>query len=192
MWYELRNRPRSTWSLYGSVVRASERGIRRSEARFLMGTDNFFFVPRSWQDEKNIFLYFFRLSSSKLTISLISIYWPISLTNRTKNIWLTTIHLTLMMISAQVVKTSVTTTDNSPSQEYTNPDDQTTPSYFTPGSNHLLYFNNCCYMQLPITNRLKEISLFKWVDTSFTLTDLHKRFLSVSWLAFVKIFLCCW
>ena len=49
-----------------------------------------------------------------------------------------------MMISAQVVKTSVTTTDNSPYQEYTNPDDQTTPSHFTPGSNHLLYFNNCC------------------------------------------------
>ena len=92
------------------------------------------------------------------------------------------------MISAQVVKTSVTTTDNSPSQEYTNPDDQTKPSHFTPGSNHLLYFKNCCYMQLPITNRLKEISPFKWVDTSFTLTDLHKLFESVSWLAFVKIF----
>ena len=32
--------------------------IRGSEVRFLMGTQNFFFVPRSWQDEKkNIFLY---------------------------------------------------------------------------------------------------------------------------------------
>ena len=30
-----------------------ERGIRRSDARFLMGTQNFFFVPRSWQDEKH-------------------------------------------------------------------------------------------------------------------------------------------
>ena len=39
--------------------RASERGIRRSEVWFLMGTQNFFFVPRSWQDE-NIFLYFLR------------------------------------------------------------------------------------------------------------------------------------
>ena len=31
----------------------------RSGARFLMGTQNFFFVPRSWQDEKNLtpFLY---------------------------------------------------------------------------------------------------------------------------------------
>ena len=38
----------------------------------------------------------------------------------------TKIHLTLMMTSAQVVKTSVTTNDNSPSQEYTQPDDETT------------------------------------------------------------------
>ena len=32
-----------------------------------------------------------------------------------------------MMTSAQVVEMSVTTTDNSPSQDYTHPDDQTTP-----------------------------------------------------------------
>ena len=31
-----------------------------------------------------------------------------------------------MMTSAQVVETSVTTTDNSPSQDYTHPNDQTT------------------------------------------------------------------
>ena len=31
-----------------------------------------------------------------------------------------------MMTSAQVVETSVTNTDNSPSQDYTHPDDQTT------------------------------------------------------------------
>ena len=31
-----------------------------------------------------------------------------------------------MMTSAQVVKTSVTITENSPSQDYTHPDDQTT------------------------------------------------------------------
>ena len=36
--------------------RASERGIRRSEVRFLTGTRNLFFVPRSWQDEKYISL----------------------------------------------------------------------------------------------------------------------------------------
>ena len=53
--YKLRNRPRSPWSLCGSVVRASECGMRRSEVRFLMRTQDFFFVPRSWQDE-NIFL----------------------------------------------------------------------------------------------------------------------------------------
>ena len=38
----------------------------------------------------------------------------------------TTFHLTLMMTSAQVVGTSVTLTDNSPSQDYTHPDDQIT------------------------------------------------------------------
>ena len=32
----------------------------------------------------------------------------------------------MMMTSAQVVETSVTTTDNSPSEDYTHPDDQTT------------------------------------------------------------------
>ena len=31
-----------------------------------------------------------------------------------------------MMTSAQVVETSVTTSDDSPSQDYTHPDDQTT------------------------------------------------------------------
>ena len=49
---ELRNRPRSLWSLCGSVIRASKRGIRRCEVRFLMETQNFFFVPRSWQGGK--------------------------------------------------------------------------------------------------------------------------------------------
>ena len=34
-----------------------------------------------------------------------------------------------MMTSAQVVETSVTITDNSPSQDYTHPDDQTTVLY---------------------------------------------------------------
>ena len=34
--------------------RASERGIRRSEVRFQKGTQNFFFVPRSRQDEKHL------------------------------------------------------------------------------------------------------------------------------------------
>ena len=34
--------------------RASERGIRRSEVRFQKGTQNFFLVPRSRQDEKHL------------------------------------------------------------------------------------------------------------------------------------------
>ena len=38
-----------------------------------------------------------------------------------------------MMNSPQVVETSVTTTDKSPSQDYTHPDDQTTPLHVTPG-----------------------------------------------------------
>ena len=38
-----------------------------------------------------------------------------------------------MMTSAQVVETSVTTTDNSRSQDYTHPDDQTTLLHVTPG-----------------------------------------------------------
>ena len=36
--------------------RASECEIRGSEVRFLMGTQNFFFVPRSWQDRKHLSL----------------------------------------------------------------------------------------------------------------------------------------
>ena len=41
--------------------------------------------------------------------------------------------MTLMMISAQVVETSVNVTNNSPSQDYSNPDDQTTQTTETPG-----------------------------------------------------------
>ncbi|PFX18654.1 TNF receptor-associated factor 2 [Stylophora pistillata] len=37
------------------------------------------------------------------------------------------------LLRARVVDTSVTATDNSPSQDYTHPDDQTTPSHVTPG-----------------------------------------------------------
>ena len=50
--YELRNRPCSPWSLWLSG-RTSERGIRRSEIRFLLGTQNFFLCPtlvtRRWK-----------------------------------------------------------------------------------------------------------------------------------------------
>jgi len=42
--------------------------------------------------------------------------------------------VTLMMTSAQVVETSVDVTSNSPSQDYTHPDDRILPTYdMTPG-----------------------------------------------------------
>jgi len=37
--------------------------------------------------------------------------------------------LTLMRTSAQVVKTSVNVTSNSPSKDYTHPEDRTLPTY---------------------------------------------------------------
>ena len=37
--------------------------------------------------------------------------------------------LTLKMTTAQVVETSVTVNDNSPIQDYVNPDDQTQPTF---------------------------------------------------------------
>ena len=50
---------------------------RSAKSEGLMGTQNFFFVPRLWQDEKTSFL--ISLPSSKLTISYISIYFSIHL-----------------------------------------------------------------------------------------------------------------
>ena len=41
--------------------------------------------------------------------------------------------MTLMMTSAQVVETSVNVTKNSPSRDYSHPDDQTTQTTETPG-----------------------------------------------------------
>ena len=41
--------------------------------------------------------------------------------------------MTLMMTSAQVVETSVNVTNNSPSRDYSHPDDQTTQTTETPG-----------------------------------------------------------
>ena len=37
---------------------ASQRGIRRPEVPFFIGTQNFFFVPRSWQDAKHLAVLF--------------------------------------------------------------------------------------------------------------------------------------
>ena len=55
-----------------SYLYASERGIQRSEVRFLMGTQNFLFVPRCDKTKKTPFS--ISLPSSKLIISLISTY----------------------------------------------------------------------------------------------------------------------
>ena len=44
-----------------------------------------------------------------------------------------TIYMTLIMTSAQVVETSVNVTNNSPSRDYSHPDDQTTQTTETPG-----------------------------------------------------------
>ena len=59
--------------VYGSVVRASERGIQRSEVRFLMATQNFFLCPTLVTQGQKISSCV-SLPSSKLTISLICIY----------------------------------------------------------------------------------------------------------------------
>lgn len=48
----------SPLSLYG-LGRASERGIRRSEVRLFMGTQNFFPFSHALDRTKNIFLFFF-------------------------------------------------------------------------------------------------------------------------------------
>ena len=47
---------RSPLSLCVSVVEHRSTEFRRSEVRFLLGTQNFFCVPRSWQDEKHLSL----------------------------------------------------------------------------------------------------------------------------------------
>ena len=41
--------------------------------------------------------------------------------------------MTLMMPSAQVIETSVNVTNNSPSRDYSHPNDQTTQTTETPG-----------------------------------------------------------
>ena len=54
--------------------RASERGIRKSEVRFLMGTQNFFFVPRSRQNEKHLSLFLNRAQNLPSLLFLIIIF----------------------------------------------------------------------------------------------------------------------
>ena len=55
-------------------LRALERGIRRSEVRFLMGHSEFFSLSRARDKMKKNHLFLFLYRAQKLTISLISIY----------------------------------------------------------------------------------------------------------------------
>ena len=53
--------------------------------------------------------------------------------------------MTLMMTSAQVVETSVNVTNNSPSWDYSHPDDQTTQTTETPGFKPFTVLNSKYY-----------------------------------------------
>ena len=46
-----------------SLTDYGERGIRRSEVRFLMGTQKCFFFRRSWHEEKHLSLFLYRAQS---------------------------------------------------------------------------------------------------------------------------------
>ena len=62
-----------------------------------------------------------------------------------------------MMTSAQVVETSVNVTSNSPSQDYTHPDDHNLPNYdMTPGFKP---FTKYKYVQKHVKNPLNDYSL---------------------------------
>ena len=50
------------------IGKASEQGIWRSEVQFLVGTQNSFFVPHSWKDQKHLSLFLY----SKLLPSLLT------------------------------------------------------------------------------------------------------------------------
>ena len=55
---------------------ASERRIRTSEVRILLGTQNFFYASRSWQDEKHISLSLTELKTYHLSYSIYK-YWSV-------------------------------------------------------------------------------------------------------------------
>ena len=65
--------------------RASERGIRRSEVRFQKGTQNFFFVPRSRQDEKHLSQNFLSLLIIIIIIIIIMTLLDNTITGRTSS-----------------------------------------------------------------------------------------------------------
>ena len=74
---EIENKFRPSYSAL-PCSRASDCGIRWCEVRFLMGTPNVFFVPRSWQDEKHLFLFPYRaqnLPSLIFYLQIMIMYW---------------------------------------------------------------------------------------------------------------------
>ena len=91
---------------------------------------------------------------------------------------MTQLTLTLKMITAQVVETSVTVNNNSPIQDYVHLDDQTQPTFeMTPGfkpftvSHHSIKVINLQFL----SNTLFEVSQFSTGfsalrDTGFSLT----------------------
>ena len=70
--------------------------------------------------------------------------------------WRYTNHLTLKMTSAQVVETSVNVTLNSPSQDYTHPDDCTPLSYVTNKS--VLLQPVCRFLEYRVISLLSQCS----------------------------------
>ena len=54
------------------VIWTSERGIWRSEVRFLMGIQNFFFVLRSWQDKKKYLSLFFKFYKTEISSNFLN------------------------------------------------------------------------------------------------------------------------
>ena len=79
-----------------------------------------------------------------------------------------------MMTSAQVVKTSVTITDNSPSQDYTHPDDQTTLL-------HILDIISNLYIVFSLCARVG------WCDVCTEFTNLIKVDMDVNEMSLLNI-----
>ena len=78
-----------------------------------------------------------------------------------------------MMTSAQVVETSVKVTSNSPSQDYTHPDDHNLPNYdMTPGFKPFTVLNKMDFLLLFLTlkRHLHVLLCLHAILTHYTLT----------------------
>ena len=56
LWWNVRPEMNGNHVHNKAFFRNSEHKTRMNEVRFLIGTQNFFFVPRQWQDEKQLFI----------------------------------------------------------------------------------------------------------------------------------------